>query len=166
MTSSTPKFCSNCGETLENLNDEEIKKCPKCKIDLIQIGGPTHNTPVVDQLPYKSPGTAALIAFIGGIFALLGLGHMYIGNVGRGIGILISGIIIYVLLIIIIIFSLSLQGLLFLGVDESPIGIEAILIIFVLGIAYFVLWIWQIFNARKLAKKFNESVRITGKEPW
>jgi hypothetical protein len=151
---------------LENLNDEEIKKCPKCKIDLIQIGGPTHNTPVVDQLPYKSPGTAALIAFIGGIFALLGLGHMYIGNVGRGIGILISGIIIYVLFIIIIIFSLSLQGLLFLGVDESPIGIEAILIIFVLGIAYFVLWIWQIFNARKLAKKFNESVRITGKEPW
>ncbi|HYY71449.1 MAG TPA: hypothetical protein VE595_03470 [Nitrososphaeraceae archaeon] len=166
MTSSTPKFCSNCGETLENLNDEEIKKCPKCKIDLIQIGGPTHNTPVVDQLPYKSPGTAALIAFIGGIFALLGLGHMYIGNVGRGIGILISGIVIYVLFIIIIIFSLSLQGLLFLGVDESPIGIEAILIIFVLGIAYFVLWIWQIFNARKLAKKFNESVRITGKEPW
>jgi hypothetical protein len=151
---------------LENLNDEEIKKCPKCKIDLIQIGGPTQNTPVVDQLPYKSPGTAALIAFIGGIFALLGLGHMYIGNVGRGIGILISGIIIYVLYIIIIIFSLSLQGLLFLGVDESPIGIEAILIIFVLGIAYFVLWIWQIFNARKLAKKFNESVRITGKEPW
>ncbi len=166
MTSNTPKFCSNCGETLENLKDEEIKKCPKCKIDLIQIGGPTHNTPVVDQLPYKSPGTAALIAFIGGIFALLGLGHMYIGNVGRGIGILISGIIIYVLFIIIIIFSLSLQGLLFLGVDESPIGIEAILIIFVLGIAYFVLWIWQIFNARKLAKKFNESVRITGKEPW
>lgn len=166
MTSSKPKFCSNCGETLENLNDEEIKKCPKCKIDLIQIGRPTHNTPVVDQLPYKSPGTAALIAFIGGIFALLGLGHMYIGNVGRGIGILISGIIIYVLFIIIIIFSLSLQGLLFLGVDESPIGIEAILIIFVLGIAYFVLWIWQIFNARKLAKKFNESVRITGKEPW
>ena len=166
MTSSTPKFCSNCGETLENLNDEEIKKCPKCNIDLLQIGGPTHNIPVVDRLPYKSPGTAALIAFIGGIFALFGLGHIYIGNVGRGIGILISGIIIYVLLIIIIIFSLSLQGLLFLGADESPIGIEAILIIFVLGIAYFVLWIWQIFNARKLAKKFNESVRITGKEPW
>ena len=165
MTSSRSKFCSNCGETLENLNDEEIKKCPKCKIDLLQLWRPAHNTPVVDQLPYKSLGTAALIAFIGGIFALFGLGHIYIGNVGRGIGILISGIIIYVLLIIIIIFSLSLQGL-FLGADESPIGIEAILIIFVLGIAYFVLWIWQIFNARKRAKKFNESVRITGKESW
>jgi hypothetical protein len=166
MTSSRPKYCSNCGKILENLNDEEIKKCPKCGIGLLQVGGPTHNMPVVDQLPYKSPGTAALIAFIGGIFALLGLGHIFIGNVGRGIGILILGIVIYVLFIIIIIFSLSLQGLLFLGADESPIGIEAILFIFVLGIAYFVFWIWQIFNARKLAKKFNESIRITGKEPW
>ena len=166
MTSSRPKYCSNCGETLENLNDEEIKKCPKCKIDLLQLGRPAHNTPFVDQLPYKSPGTAALIAFIGGIFALLGLGHIYIGNVGRGIGILISGIVIYALLIITIIFSFSLQGISFLAEGKPLIGIESTFTIFVLGIAYFVLWIWQIFNARKRAKKFNGSVRITGKEPW
>jgi hypothetical protein len=37
---------------------------------------------------------------------------------------------------------------------------------FILGFSDLVLWIWQIFNARKLAKKFNESVRATGKEPW
>jgi hypothetical protein len=171
MTSIRPKFCSNCGKTLKNLNEDndkkEIKKCPKCGIDLLQIGGPTHNTPVVDQLPYKSPGTAALIAFIGGIFALLGLGHIYIGNVGRGIGILISGIVIYALFVITIIFSFSLQVLSLLAGNELPIGIESIFTIFVLvGIAYFVLWIWQIFNARKRAKKFNQVVRTTGKEPW
>ena len=41
------------------------------------------------------------------------------------------------------------------------------IIIFLLGIAYLVLWIWQIFNAKKLAKKFNELVRTNGgKEPW
>src|SRR5215208_4912620 len=163
MTSSRSKFCSNCGETLENLNDEEIKKCPKCKIDLLQLGRPAHNTPFVDQLPYKSPGTAALIAFIGGIFALLGLGHIYIGNVGRGIGILISGIVIYAILVITMIFSFFLQGLSFLASGIPTIGIESISTIFVLvGIAYFVLWIWQIFNARKRAKKFNEVVRTTG----
>ena len=68
---STPKFCSNCGETL-NLN-EEIKKCSKCGIDQQQqqVGSTTQIRPIVDQLPYKSPGTAALIAFIGGIFVLL-----------------------------------------------------------------------------------------------
>lgn len=164
MTSSKPKFCSNCGETLENLNDEEIKKCPKCNIDLLQIGGSTHNIPVVDRLPYKSPGTAALIAFIGGIFALLGLGHIYVGKVERGIGILISGIIIYVLLFILVI---SFPSFLILAPDESSVGMGVILMVFVLAIAYFVLWIWQIFNARKLAKRFNESVLTTGgKEPW
>ena len=171
MASIRPKFCSNCGYALKNLNDDndkEIKKCPKCGIDLLQVGRgviPLRNTSVVDQLPYKSPGTAALIAFIGGIFALLGLGHIYIGNIGRGIGILISGIVIYALLVITI-FSFSLQGLSFLAADKPPIGIESIFIIFVLGIAYFILWIWQIFNAKKRAKKFNESVRTTEKEPW
>jgi uncharacterized membrane protein YvbJ len=88
---SAPKFCSNCGETL-NLN-KEIKKCSKCGIDLQQqqqqqVGSITQNRPIVDQLPYKSPGTAALIAFIGGIFALLGLGHIFVGKIGKGFGIL------------------------------------------------------------------------------
>ena len=77
MASIRPKICSNCGYALKNLNDDdkkEIKKCPKCGIDLLRVGGVSIRNPsVVDQLPYKSPGTAALIAFIGGIFALLGL---------------------------------------------------------------------------------------------
>ena len=81
MSRISPKFCSNCGESLQklNANNEAIKNCPKCKIDLFQVGGeiPLRNSSVVDQLPYKSPGTAALIAFIGGIFALPGLGHIY-----------------------------------------------------------------------------------------
>jgi uncharacterized membrane protein YvbJ len=83
---SRPKFCSNCGKTLD-LN-KEIKKCAKCGINLQQQQViSTYNKSIVDQLPYKSPGTTALIAFIGGIFVLLGLGHIYIGKVERGIGI-------------------------------------------------------------------------------
>ena len=144
MTSNRPKYCSNCGERFD-LN-EEIKKCPKCGIDLQKESIHTTSS-VVNQLPYKSPGTAALIAFIGGIFGLPGIGHIYIGKVGKGIGILIAGIIIAALLVFI---TISFE----------------IILSFILGIAYLALWIWQIFNARKLAKEFNESVRITGKEPW
>ena len=166
---STPKFCSNCGETL-NLN-EEIKKCSKCGIDLQQqqIGSTTQIRPIVDQLPYKSLGTAALIAFIGGIFALLGLGHIFVGKIGKGFGILVSGIIMYVLFVIM---AVSLPGMLLLGLVESSSGDAGsggmiFIIMFILGIAYLVFWIWQIFNARKLAKKFNELVRTNGgKEPW
>ena len=81
---SRPKFCSNCGESL----DQESKKCSKCGIDFQQpqqVGTTTPSIPIVDQLPYKTPGTAALIAFIGGIFALPGLGHIYVGKVGKGL---------------------------------------------------------------------------------
>ena len=134
-----------------------------------QIGSITQNTPIVDQLPYKSPGTAALIAFIGGIIALLGLGHIFLGKIGKGFGILVSGIIIYVLFVIM---AISLPVMLLLGLVESSTGDAGsggiiFLIMFILGIAYLVLWIWQIFNAKKLAKKFNELVRTNGgKEPW
>ena len=162
-----PKFCSNCGESL----DQESKKCSKCGIDFQQqqIEHPISNTSIVDQLPYKSPGTAALIAFIGGIFALLGLGHIFIGKIGKGFGILVSGIIIYVLFVIM---AISLPVMLLLGLVESFTGYAGsgriiFIIMFILGIAYLVLWIWQIFNAKKLAKKFNELVRTNGgKEPW
>ena len=158
---SRPKFCSNCGKTLD-LNHEN-KKCSNCGFDLQQQTGAKDNRSIVDQLPYKSPGTAALIAFIGGIFGLQGIGHIYVGKVGRGIGILISGIVIFALLVITVV---SMQSLLILDPNESSIGIGVILLMIILGVAYFVLWIWQIFNARKLAKKFNESVRTTGIEPW
>ena len=116
---STPKFCSNCGEIL-NLN-EEIKKCSKCGIDFQQqqVGSTTQIRPIVDQLPYKSPGTAALIAFIGGIFVLLGLGHIFVGKIGKGFGILVSGIIIYVLFVIM---AISLPVMLLLGLVESSTG--------------------------------------------
>jgi hypothetical protein len=48
----------------------------------------------------------------------------------------------------------------------DPSQMSLIILPFILGISYLVLWIWQIFNARELAKKFNESVQATGKEPW
>ncbi len=68
--------------------------------------------------------------------------------------------------------AISLPVMLLLGLFESSTGDAGIsgiifIVMFILGIAYLVLWIWQIFNAKKLAKKFNELVRTNGgKEPW
>ena len=68
--------------------------------------------------------------------------------------------------------AISLPVMLLLDLVESSTGDAGngriiFIIMFILGIAYLVFWIWQIFNARKLAKKFNELVRINGgKEPW
>jgi hypothetical protein len=75
-----PNFCSNCDEKLDY--NDEIKKCTKCDTDL-SLRQDKQSSKVVESLPYKSPGTAALISFIGGIFALPGIGHMDVGKVGR-----------------------------------------------------------------------------------
>ena len=156
-----PKFCSNCGETLD-VNDES-KKCPKCGIDLQQQQvRSTYNKSIVEQLPYKSPGTAALIAFIGGLFGLVGIGHIYVGKVLEGIIFLICSLVIYALLVFNIFFSGFSVGL---SVSNNVNPVPFMMIIFG-AIGYFGFWLWQIFDARNLAKKFNESVLSTGKEPW
>lgn len=165
-------FCSNCGQKFDTYPESGI--CPKCHTTLYEH--PEHIQPnpsieqqpkpsIVEHLPYKSPGTAALIAFIGGIFGLPGIGHMYVGKVGKGIGILILGLILYAVVII-----MATAGIASLGLstaDSSGSAAAGVIgLLLILSIVYIVFFLWQIFNARKMAKKFNETVRTTGKEPW
>jgi TM2 domain-containing membrane protein YozV len=60
--------------------------------------------------PYKSPGTAALLAFMGGIFALPGIGHIYVRKVGTGVVVLISGFTLYALAFAMIISVTSIRA--------------------------------------------------------
>jgi TM2 domain-containing membrane protein YozV/ribosomal protein L37E len=149
---SNARYCRNCGKVLQY---EDTKFCPSCGKSVSDSSSPSSTYSsvseypnVVRQLPYKSPGTAALIAFIGGIFGLCGIGHMYVGKVGMGIGILVVGLVMYGL-------SLLAFG-----------GGGGLAILGLFGLGYVVLWIWQIFKARSLARIFNESVKTSGKEPW
>jgi len=41
----------------------------------------------------KSEGTALILAIILGLFGLVGIGHLYLGRIGKGIGMLVIGII-------------------------------------------------------------------------
>lgn len=99
---------------------------------------------------------------------------MYVGKVTKGIIILIGGLVLFVLMILSSIMAYttlqlaSMQSMYYYRstTDISGLGIQAVLMIVILGIGYIVLFIWQIFDASKLAKKFNEIVRTTGKEPW
>ena len=99
---------------------------------------------------------------------------MYVGKVRRGIIILIGGLVLYIVMIIPVIMAFSIQGLLSTQSMFSPettgdISGAWFLVVFLMiifGIGYIVLFIWQIFDARKFAKKFNELVRTAGKEPW
>ncbi len=141
-----------------NLEQKEVKKKT------------VRNSANINRIVYKSSGTAALLAFIGAIFGLPGIGHIYVGRIGRGLLILVSGFILYI-------FSwISVLGGLFGGLVGSVAsrtpngGLQIFQTGVGLGIflwfAYMGLLIWQIFDARSLAKKLNEQIQLTGKEPW
>lgn len=169
----TPNFCSNCGEKLAA--DIEAEACPKCHSPLPHYSENGSFSPsTVKSTPHKSPRKAVIIAIIGGIFALQGIGHMYVGKLGKGFGILGVGMGLIVI-------PLALAGYLsFFLPDElalyplalpSESNIDSLFFLFGVvvisfAIGYLLLFVWQVFDVRKLAKKFNESVRSTGREPW
>lgn len=146
-------FCKHCGKEL----GADAAVCPNCGQPSKDQQSVSASTVSVGYNPYKNPTTAALIAIIGGIFGFPGIGHIYVGRIARGILILISGLIL---------FFVAMFALL-AGSVAGPAGF-AVGAIFgvILSIIYVAIWIWQIFNARTLAKRFNEHVKATGKEPW
>ncbi len=102
---------------------------------------------------HKSPGVAAVLALVLGVFGLMGIGHIYVGRLGRGISLLIVGIIL----------GGITWGSFFLGIVTLGLGFVAAAFF---GLILLILWIWQTYNAYTLAKEFNRAVQETGKAPW
>jgi TM2 domain-containing membrane protein YozV len=104
-------------------------------------------------LEHKNPGIAALLAAILGIWGLMGIGHIYVGKIAKGVVFLIVGIILAGLVWV----SFAL-GFLTLGFGFIFTLIFAVILV--------ILWIYQIVDAYNLAKMFNREVQSTGKPPW
>jgi TM2 domain-containing membrane protein YozV len=95
----------------------------------------------------KNNGVALVFAIILGFFGLLGIGHIYIGRVGKGIAYLISGFIVLG-------FGVMLASVL------SYMGL-------IFGVALFIiLLINSIFGVRKSCDEFNEYFIRTKKRLW
>jgi TM2 domain-containing membrane protein YozV len=136
-------FCPRCGKEVR----DEDAFCPSCGYNLKSAAKPSI------PLEYKSPGIAAVLALVLGFFGLMGVGHIYVGRLARGIVLLIVGIILAVLT----------YGSFLLGFVTFGLGWVGAL---VFGVILLILWIWQTFDAYGLAKKFNKAVEETGKTPW
>lgn len=121
---------------------------------------------------YKSEGTALVLSLLFGFFGFMGFGHRYVGHVVKSLAILYSGWALLFLnfmnffpLIYSAInhqyfyygspfpFITQLANLLHLDSYWSYILIFTILISVPVG--YLVLYIWQIFDARKITREFN-----------
>lgn len=129
-----------------------------------------------ERVEYKSESITLIFAIIVSLFGFMGVGHMYLGKVKKGIVILVLGLVKSVAGILLLI-----GGLAFLGQNSvsskvyEPLGSSHIdpttgIIILAIGIGLLigviVLFFWQILDARKLCRKYNEYVTEHGKRPW
>lgn len=141
-------FCGKCSKE----NSDESKFCVECGEPMSDsstknISSPNNNNPAPNyghspnQRPaqWKSEGTTLILTIILGIFGFGGIGHIYLGNITRGIVILIVGIIL-------------------LGVAIVTFGIGLVILI--------PFAIWVVYDARKQCKHYNDHLEQTGKPPW
>lgn len=142
------KYCPYCGAQLP----PGASFCPKCGAS-VQVAPATPTTqqpaiPVtttpVSPPPTRPPTTVVVGAKSPGVAAILsllipGLGQIYVGRVGRG------------LLILFIVMPLTFV-------------MASLTLIFVF--LPLIIWIWQIFDAYNLAKKYNDYLLSIGQPPW
>ena len=132
ITDNSTKFCPKCGTSLENSStDTSTPNEP--------LSFSTQNSGLQRTPEWKSEGITLVLTIFLGLFGFGGIGHLYLGQLGRGITILIVGII----LLVVTIFSMGI-GLIVL----IPFAI------------------WVIFDARKQCRQYNDTLEKTGKTPW
>jgi TM2 domain-containing membrane protein YozV len=104
--------------------------------------------------PTKDPGIAAIIALLAGLIGLMGMGHIYVGRIARGVAILVAGIALWFLASFSFFLALvaigSILWLLSLACLVAAVG----------------LLIWQTYDAYNLARRYNAAVQQTGRAPW
>lgn len=117
---------------------------------------------------YKSEGITLVLSIVLGLMGLMGIGHIYVGKVKRGIIILIGGLFIWVIVFIPIGFLSVLEDPQNLSDEEVMAQVMGPMIgaLIIGGIAGFVLFIWQILNARSLCKDYNLYCEKKGEPPW
>jgi TM2 domain-containing membrane protein YozV len=124
------KYCTNCGQ---NLRLNNAKYCTACG----SPQGINNNSSVIIQA--KSRRKVVLLSLIVGFLGFEGIGHLYIGKTHRGITLLLIGWGI----------SISYALFSFMSLPMAEI---------IIGMSFLGFWIWQVYDANKLAKQHNETV--------
>jgi TM2 domain-containing membrane protein YozV len=132
--------CGNCGADVA----AGVRFCQNCGA-VVQV-----TAPKVAVLPFKIERTAILLAALPGVL-IMGVGHFYLARIARGLIILGASIV---------------TGMVFFVAVFGGFFSSSLLVAALVGSVRLALWIWQIVDARKLTKKYNESLEGTGKPPW
>ena len=152
-------FCKQCGKEIS----QDARFCPYCGADQTSYAMP----PIQAGLETKNTGLTAVLALIAGIFGLWGVGHIYVGKIGKGLALLILGIILEWIVGFFVLFGATFGGMFgyhHYGLAGLVGGLLGGVIIWLL--ITLVIFIWQIYDAYKLAKYYNEYVQRYRKAPW
>jgi len=125
-------------------------------------------------IPFKNGGAAFILAFFFGMFLFNGVGHMYIGKVRRGVGIMLLGWFIYSVILFFMIFAVGLNIAQFSLSNDRMLGLDDEMVtsnnmnfdslfpvwpyLFIFALAYVAFWIVQAADANRLAKSFNRQL--------
>lgn len=140
----TMKEFNELKKTLTDDNDvdklkNEVKNVHE-KMEKIQD---EQNAEILIKERGKNESITIILSLVLGLIGLQGIGHMYVGKVGKGIGILILSLALFVAGIAIL-YLWAFGVVLYLW----DFGV-------VLLIIYYIMFIWQIFDARKLCQIYN-----------
>ena len=112
---------------------------------------------------YKSQRKTLFLSVMVGLLGVMGVGHIYLGRLRRGIIILI----IVPLSLTVIFISYTMLGLV-KPQEDVMVAVIRVLggITLVVVIVFLVLFIWQTLNSSKLCKEYNKHLKQTGRPPW
>ena len=129
-------YCRMCGEQLPA--DAAIyEKCGH----VIEKGVKNQPNAIGYMKPLKSKGIAAVLSAI-----FMGLGHIYTGKIVKG-----------VVLAVIEAFCLSQEFVFVLALLAGDLTTTMWAAYLGITAVFIVLWVWQVFDAYKLAKNYNNS---------
>ena len=141
--------CPNCGKTVP---DDTMQFCPACGFSFTQQPNQPYTSNQYGPQPYGYRGYARKSGAIALIlsFFFAGLGQLYVGKIVRGI--------IYIVIYI----SLSaVSFMLTMSVDYSDIDALNNLVsnplFIVITLASLGFWVYNMFDAYRLAKKYNDA---------
>ena len=104
----------------------------------------------------KNEEVALILSVVLGLVSLQGIGHMYVRRIARGIGILVLSLLIS---------ALSISFVTGIIPKETIPNTVSVFFLPVLVSGYFMLYVFQILDSRRLCVTYNQYVSEHGKRP-
>jgi len=139
---SDSEFCEKCGT---EITDKTRNFCSKCGEARNRNSNPAR---IQRPVEWKSESTTLVLSIILGLFGFQGVGHLYVGKIGKGIAYLIGSIIVAGIAI----------GLIATGIG-AIIGVPLLIV-------YLIMFIFQILDSKKACKYYNDYLEKHNERPW